>query len=310
MIPRIEHIDELPEGVKATTGGKFDRNEPMPYFIATGAAALVKVDYPNVLVAVNEIKSKKDYDDLDYLCENRKVMLDSGIFNLAMNHVREHGVSHNEALSMPPDQIDGFNELWDRYGEVATRYADRLWGVVELDQGGVENKPITRKRIEDEFGITPIPVYHPLLDGWDYYDDLAKEYDRICFGNIVQAAPPLRLRLAHTASERSKDYPYLWTHLLGMTPNENTFSLPMRGSMDSSSWLTAVRWYPSWYAKAMLKRAGNYPPAMWPSENGSNVEETHTEDGKPRSMEVVKVNLRAMKETMETVREDTALWLK
>lgn len=304
MSDRIPHIESLPDGVKATTGGKFDRNERLPYFIAAGATALRDVDYPNVLVAVNEVKSAKDYDDLDYLCDNRKVMLDSGIFNLAMNHVRAHGVSHNEALAMPPDQIDGFTELWDRYGEVATRYADRLWGVVELDQGGIKNKPITRKRIEDEFGITPIPVYHPLLDGWDYYDDLAREYDRICFGNIVQASPPARLRLAHTAAERGRNYPYLWTHLLGMTPNENTFAMPMRGSMDSSSWLTAVRWYPSWYAKGLLKKAGNYPPPMWPKDKTDD----DTDTGRDRLMDIVKINLDAQRRVMQSVWEDTALW--
>lgn len=295
---------ELPEGVKATSGGKFDRDDPMTYFIATNAVALTKVEYPNVLVAVNEIKTKKDHEALDYLCDNRKVLLDSGIFNLAMTHARTHNVSHDVGLSMPPEEIDGFDELWDQYGEVTTRYADRLWGMIELDQGGVKNKPRTRARIEKEFGITPIPVYHPLLDGWDYYDDVASQYDRICFGNLVKGSPPVRLRLAYTASERSKKYPYLWTHLLGMTPNENTLSMPLRGSMDSSSWLTAVRWYPSWHGRAMLKSLGNYPPAMWP-----NPETTGGHTGNDnRPLRVVQGNTIAIQETMDMLREDTHPW--
>lgn len=307
MTPRIQPVHDLPDGVKATSGGRFDRNAPMPYFIATNPAALRKIEYENVLVAVNEIQTDKDHDHLDYLCDNRRVMLDSGIFNLAMNHVREHGVSHDDALSMPPEEIDGFTELWDRYGDVVTRYKDRLWGAVELDQGGKEHKPVTRKRIEDEFGIVPMPVYHPLLDGWDYYDDLAREYDRICFGNIVQAAPPTRLRLAFTASERAKAYPYLWTHMLGMTPNESTLSLPMRGSMDSSSLLVAVRWYPAWHSRAMLKRAGNYTPDMWPT-SASGDPEVDRVSGTAKSMEVINVNLIALQETLNAAREDTATW--
>ena len=36
-------------------------------------------------------------------------------------------------------------------------------------------------------GLAPMPVYHPLNDGWDYYDELAGSHDRVCIGNLVQA---------------------------------------------------------------------------------------------------------------------------
>ena len=57
---------------------------------------------------------------------------------------------------------------------------------VEVDQGGRENKIKTRARLE-KMGLRPIPVYHPLNDGWDYFDYLAENYDRICMGNVVNA---------------------------------------------------------------------------------------------------------------------------
>lgn len=253
----------LPDGVKRTTGGTFDPNEPLTYFLAGQLEDVAGSRQDHILVAVNELRSKKARARLDELLDTRKVFLDSGIFNLAMTHARTHNVSHDDGLSMPPEEIDGFQELWDDYGEIVTRYSDRLWGVVELDQGGVENKPRTRARIEREFGITPVPVYHPLLDGWDYYDTLAKEYDRICFGNIVKAAPPLRKKLAFTAMMRARDYPYLWTHLLGMTPNSSTLAMPFRGSMDSSSWLANVRWMQSWQAFTMFAAQGGYPHEFW-----------------------------------------------
>lgn len=168
--------------VKRTTGGAFDPEDPYLFFTATGPEALARMDpqYPTVLCAVNETYSGAGRKALERLIDQgRRVMLDSGIFNLAMNHVRAHGTTHDEALQLPPEEIDGFDQLWEQYGELATTYGKDLWGIVELDQGGVANKPRTRKRIEDEIGITPIPVYHPLLDGWDYYDTLAQEYDRI-----------------------------------------------------------------------------------------------------------------------------------
>jgi hypothetical protein len=243
---------QLPPGVKRTTGGSFDPDAPQPYFIASDPLVAEATQYPHVLVAVNELGPQTHRDALErMLDEGRLVMLDSGIFNLAMNHVRAHGGSHDAALRMPPEEIDGFDRLWDEYAAIVERFGDRLWGAVELDQGGAEHKPRTRARIEKELGIVPIPVYHPLLDGWDYYDTLATEYDRLCFGNIVQSSPPMRTRLVHTAMERGRQYPYLWTHLLGMTPSSATFALRMRGSMDSSSWLAPVRWQPSWRSHAM-----------------------------------------------------------
>lgn len=262
----------LPAGVKATTGGTFNPDQPFPFFLASNPKMIESAPYPTILVAVNELLTKNNEDTLDRLLDSgRQVFLDSGIFNLAMEHVRKHGTSHDAALSMAPEEIDGFDRLWDQYGRIVTTYGDRLWGVVELDQGGVDHKPVTRARIEAEFGIVPIPVYHPLLDGWDYYDTLAKGYDRICFGNIVQAAPSARLRLVHTAMERAREYPYLWTHLLGLYPNQNTLSLRMRGSSDASAWLTPVRWQPSWKGWSMMQMMTHFPPEMW-SHKGDDLD--------------------------------------
>jgi hypothetical protein len=108
-----------------------------------------------------------------------------------------------------------------------------------------------------------MPVFHPLLDGWDYYDSLVAEYDRICVGNIVQASTTVRMRLLHALHEHAHDHLTTWHHLLGYTPNELLHSLPIHGSADSSSWLTGVRWMPSWKGFAAAKAVSNYPPPMW-----------------------------------------------
>lgn len=262
---KYPHSVVLPPGVKETTGATFDRNHTYTYFTASSPDMIENSGYPYSLVAVNELDSEKGRDTVKrMLDEGRRIMLDSGIFNLAMEHVRKHNTTHDVALSMAPEEIDGFDKLWDQYAEIVSLFGKDLWGIVELDQGGVEHKPRTRARIEKELGIIPIPVYHPLLDGWDYYDDLAQEYDRICFGNIVQASPQLRLRLAHTAMERSKKYPYLWTHLLGMSQSSAALSVRMRGSMDSSSWLAPVRWQAQWRSYQMGTSGTRFSEPMWP----------------------------------------------
>lgn len=292
-------MTSLPEGVKATIGPRFNRDDPTKYFLAGNPEILNATSrYPNLLVAVNELKGTKAFDKIDRLCDERNVLLDSGIFNLAMTHARTHNVSHDLALSLAPEEIDGFDKLWDLYGTVIDRFKDRLWGAIELDQGGKANKPRTRAKIENEFGIIPIPVYHPFLDGWDYYDEVAGSYDRICMGNIVKASPTVRLRLMRTGAERSKQYPYLWTHYLGASPNTGILGLDIKGSMDSSSWLTGIRWYPSWKSAAMCRMRGNFPPDLWPPDGtgGGQI---------PTTTAILEWEALSLQATLDDIRGDT-----
>jgi hypothetical protein len=170
-----------------------------------------------------------------------RVLLDSGVYIITQEHARRHNVSMDVALALAPDQIDGFEDLWSAFTRVVGRYGDQLWGYVELDQGGAANKRVTRGRLED-LGLNPMPVYHPLNDGWDYFDELAERYDRICWGNIVQAEPTTRLRFLATVDERRRAHGGLqWVHALGLTPSEwcNAYGID---SADSTTWLSVLRW--------------------------------------------------------------------
>lgn len=242
-----------------TGGGTFNAKEEGVYFIASNVDRLVPGapahDY--LLVAINELKNEKELQHLEgWLSQGKKVFIDSGIFNLTNIHKRAHNISMDEALSLAPNEIDGFDELFERYVEIVKKYQDSCWGYIELDQGGRENKIKTRAILEG-MGLKPIPVYHPLNDGWEYFDYLAENYDRICFWNVVQANRFSRKRLVATAWERHRKYPNLWIHLLGFTPNEWLNALPVN-SGDSSAWLSAVRWS-GYKEKSMLASFGDMP---------------------------------------------------
>lgn len=247
--------------VTRTTGGKWNPQDPNLAFLAGNVQDHKIAQNPCTLIAVNELRPSHDAL-LDEWCDKRRVLLDSGIFALTMGYARRRGIHLFQALTLAPEEVAGFGELWDRYCELVTRYADRLWGVIELDQGGAEHKPRTRERITRETGVVPIPVYHPLGDGWDYYDTLAATHDRVCFANLAKATTPARLRLTWTAVERARAYPHLWTHLLGVTPSTNLLSMGLRGSVDSSAWLSTVRWSSSWRSWALLDRMADFPVGM------------------------------------------------
>jgi hypothetical protein len=228
------------------TGGDWSAEERNQYFLATDRKQTNHISrnheliYPYLLVAINEINDSMEKTMEDILPIGAKWFIDSGIFNLTNEHMRAHGIAMDKALALSPEEIDGFDALFERYVDILGRWKNRCWGYIELDQGGRENKIRTRAKLE-RMGFNPIPVYHPLNDGWDYFDYLAERYDRICFGNVVQAPPATRKRLLATIWERKQKYPDLWVHLLGVTPNQFLNAYPV-DSGDSSSWLSAVRW--------------------------------------------------------------------
>lgn len=186
--------------------------------------------------------------------------LDSGIFYLTNVHKRAHGCTMDEALALAPEEIDNFDWLFDVYVTLVSEYRDVLWGYNELDQGGMVNKRRTRQRLHD-LGLNPIPVYHPLNDGWDYFDELATGYDRICWGNVVQANRQVRLRMLATAAERHREYPDLWIHFLGLSPNEIQFGIPF-DSADSSTWTAAFRYPQAVRLQGMGRRLVQLPVGM------------------------------------------------
>jgi len=252
---------DLPAGVRETSGGKFDPQAPNVSFLAGTVEDHVLAQNPFTLLAINEIKTPKQIELLDQWCDERFVVLDSGVYALASEHARATGKSMTEAFATPPDEMEGWNALYDKWCTLAGRFSDRLWGVIELDQGGRECVEVTRAQVAKDVGIVPIPVYHAFSDGWDYYDELAQGYDRLCYGGLLVTMPG-RIRLCWTAAERARQYPYLWTHLLGVTPAPWVLSLGLKGSMDSSGWLGPCRWAASWRSWAMLQRIGHMPNGM------------------------------------------------
>jgi len=227
------------------TGGVWDYKEQNVYFLAGSPSAFNKQDvcdyYDHILTAVNEIHNSDDEQFLlDAVSRGKKVFIDSGVFNLTMQHSRANNISMDKVLALSPTEIDGFDNLFDKYTRIVKEIGDRAWGYIEIDQGGKDNKIKTRDRLHN-LGFNPIPVYHPLVDGWDYFDYLAERYDRICLGNVVQAQNETRKRLLATMWERKRKYPNLWIHCLGMTPNEHSNAFPLN-SCDSSSWVSTVRW--------------------------------------------------------------------
>lgn len=228
---------------RSTGGGRFDPNEQPLYFISGGSRDLEAAGqhHDTRLIAVNALTNVTDRAIIEQCFVRRqRVLLDSGIFALCMEYAQAKEIPLHEAFRLAPEQIDGFDTLQAAYIRVVREFEDRLWGYVELDQGGMENKIRTRRRLES-MGLRPIPVYHVLLDPADYLDQLVNEYDRICIGNLVQAPREVRLPILAALWEHKRRHPGVWFHLLGYTPDEllNAYYFE---SADSSTFLSSMRW--------------------------------------------------------------------
>lgn len=225
------------------TGGNWDPTDWPVYFAASNPSVLREATeiLDHILVAINEFEGSQVGPLVDRMTQDGKsLFIDSGVYWLSTQHAKTHHMSMDQALALAPEDVDGFKQLFDKYVSIIQEQKDKVWGYIEIDQGGRANKIKTRAKLE-KLGLRPIPVYHPFNDGWEYFDHLAKNYDRICFGNVVMADRNVRKRLVATAWERRRRYPHLWIHLLGMTPAESLIAFPAN-SCDSSTWIGNLRW--------------------------------------------------------------------
>lgn len=228
--------------IKRTEGGRFDPDDRGCCFVATlPSQLLVATHNRHLLTPVNDVHGSSERE-FALLIENpsNRIFLDSGVFAFVNRHARNHGLTMDEALRVPAKEIDDFEWLWNQYLKLTKQWGSELWGYTEIDQGGREEKRARRKQLED-LGLRPIPIYHPINDGLEYFYELAEQYDRIAVGNIVHASFNTRKRLLAAFWERKKSYPRLWLHALGLNCSPLMLAFPFE-SHDASSWLGGIRW--------------------------------------------------------------------
>jgi hypothetical protein len=228
-----------------TGGGRFDPDEPFAFFMAMANADVAT--HPWLLMALNDVLNDSGVDALRARLDlpGSRVFLDSGVFWLASTYAKANNIDLADAFQIEPETMPGFDRLVTAYVDLVRQAESKLWGYVELDQGGVENKRRLRAMLEGE-GLRPIPVFHPLSDPPEYFDELLESYDRVCIGNLAMAAPEARRSILAWAWERRRRHAApVWVHALGVTPAPLLNAYPVN-STDSSKCM----------GRAMLARCG------------------------------------------------------
>jgi hypothetical protein len=111
------------------TGGNWNPEAWPIYFVASEPKTLAHAYTVNrhLLVAVNEIHADEHFDMLEtFIAAGTDVFIDSGVYNLATRHAHAHRMSMDRALSLAPDDIDDFTELFDKYVTDSPRRCEPL----------------------------------------------------------------------------------------------------------------------------------------------------------------------------------------
>lgn len=211
------------------------------------------------LIAVDNVTGNSKIGLDRFVKKGGQVLFDSGIFGLCSRHAKKQGIDISEAFAAPPSEVIGFDKLFEQYIAIAHEYKDVLWGIVELDLGGIESKTELRSMVESE-GIIPIPVFHPFTDDWAYLDYLLSEYDRVAIGQIARVRDRRIIEqiLARVWLYKQK-HPETWVHVLGIVPNQLLYAYPFE-SCDSSSAMAIARfgrWY-SFYGPQVVQAYVSY----------------------------------------------------
>jgi hypothetical protein len=247
----------------ATGGGRFDPDEAFVFFIAGMNIRNAAEYHPWTLLGVDAILTDSGLAEFRERIgvPGAKLLLDSGVFWLASRYAGANELDFYQALRVPPSKLKDYDRLLERYIEIVQEYEDDLWGYVEVDQGGADVKRETRAYLESQ-GLRPIPVYHPLTDGFEYLDELLAGYDRIAIGNVVMSdAATRRALLGMIWERRRRSGRKVWLHALGYTPNPLFNAYPINSS-DSSSHLYALRFGASMcMGRAMLAQFGTLEDA-------------------------------------------------
>lgn len=130
-----------------------------------------KKTHKNVLVAINGINSEDNMKSVAEWLGNNEMYLSIPVSSIwqwdtaeTLGQSRYRSFSHLAKLTALTICF---------YVEIIRKFENDAWGCIEIDQGGRENKIKTRAMLEG-MGLRPIPVYHPFLDGWDYFDYLTE----------------------------------------------------------------------------------------------------------------------------------------
>lgn len=245
---------------KIRTSGVWDPTERGLFFQSAQVAdmALGVLDVStSILVDAHELHPGKHGATVaGALLGGRRVLIDSGVHNFAYDLLRTQGMEWPDIFRADPDTLPGYDRFAQRHEAVLRAFADRVWGVVEVDLGSLDAQQHRRDALAAE-GLVCIPVWHT-DDPLDVLDRLASTYDRVGLGGIQAHTREGHQLLAALWEHCHARYPDVWFHLLGYTVNPYLLAYPLARSCDSSNWTSAMQWR-GYYPRLDLQFFGTMP---------------------------------------------------
>lgn len=207
--------DDVTDVLSTVSTATFDSAQPYAFLVAA-----------NSVSGFNSRETPEKLERLDRVADSfkalhdtgTKIIVDSGVFELAGQYAKEHNVHLTAAMVTPPSGYVKFSAYLRKYVLLMERIKGKVWGYVEIDLGTFADRKVTRTMLATEYDLHPMPVFRAGVDDWENLRSLCEEgHPLICLAGTAHCPRKYSMWFWQKAWSILRDYPETKTHVLGVS---------------------------------------------------------------------------------------------
>ena len=207
-----EEAHDLAQSVSTST---FSASRPYAFLVAANSVSgFNSRDTPEKLARLDRVAEcfKALHDT------GTKIIVDSGVFEIAATHSRDNGCHILQSIVQPPSAFPDFAKFLRKYVLLMQRIKGKVWGYVEIDLGTFAERKVTRTMLAEQYGLHPMPVFRAGVDQWADLRELCEAgHPLICLAGTAHCPRKYSQWFWQKAWTILRDYPNTKTHVLGVS---------------------------------------------------------------------------------------------
>lgn len=212
---RTAPMEDTSDSLKTISSETFSSSRPYAFLVAANnVAGFNSRDTPEKIVRLD--KAAENFKLLHDA--GTKIIVDSGVFELAATHARDNNVHILQSIVQPPSAFPDFAKFLRKYVLLMQRIKGKVWGYVEIDLGTFAQRKVTRDMLASEYELYPMPVFRAGVDQWEDLRSLCEAgHPLICLAGTAHCPRKYAIWFWQKAWTILRDYPDTKTHVLGVS---------------------------------------------------------------------------------------------